>query len=181
LETESVRVSQLPKRHRDQSPQGKLLEPQPYVQPQNLNLPISPAPQRHISTILPPLHSFLSSHFQALALPRLERSQVIGENQKGVTDDVRTSYDCFIDRRYDAIVSKIEDRVANWARIPVNHQEELSILKYEIGQEYQAHWDEDDPTTQPEITGGEDNYRIATVLMYLEGKFWTAIIITLTR
>lgn len=68
-------------------------------------------------------------------------------------------------------MSEIEDRVANWTRIPVIHQEELSILKYEIGQEYQAHWDEDDPTKRPEITGGEDNYRVATVLMYLEGMY----------
>uniref|UniRef100_A0A7N0UIB2 procollagen-proline 4-dioxygenase n=1 Tax=Kalanchoe fedtschenkoi TaxID=63787 RepID=A0A7N0UIB2_KALFE len=76
---------------------------------------------------------------------------------------VRTSSGMFLRRGRDKIISEIEQRIADFAFIPVEHGEGLQVLHYEVGQKYEPHYDYflDEFNTK---NGGQ---RIATVLMYL--------------
>jgi prolyl 4-hydroxylase len=46
-----------------------------------------------------------------------------------VEDGYRTSYGTFLRRYQDAIVERLENRVAAWTKIPVEHQEDTQILR----------------------------------------------------
>jgi len=103
-------------------------------------------------------------HLIEKARKRLKDSTVVddktGESKKVVA---RSSMGMFLAQAEDAIVAGIEQRIADWTMIPVEHGEPLQVLKYLEGQEYRAHHDyfKDDVHVQ---RGGN---RIATVLMYL--------------
>uniref|UniRef100_A0A803MAW0 procollagen-proline 4-dioxygenase n=1 Tax=Chenopodium quinoa TaxID=63459 RepID=A0A803MAW0_CHEQI len=98
-------------------------------------------------------HNFLSKeeceYLIKLASPRMEK--------------VRTSSGTFLARGRDKIIRTIEQRIADFTFLPVDHGEGLQVLHYEVGQRYEPHFDyflEDYSTAN----GGQ---RIATVLMYL--------------
>jgi len=106
-------------------------------------------------------HNFLSTeecdHIVNLAEPVMERSTVVGEGGKGVLDNIRTSSGTFIQRLADETIKDIEERIARYTHIPLAHQEDLQVLRYEHSQKYGAHYDS--------LVDGSP--RIATVLMYL--------------
>ncbi|XP_021747811.1 probable prolyl 4-hydroxylase 10 [Chenopodium quinoa] len=113
-------------------------------------------------------HNFLSKeeceYLIKLASPRMEKSLVVDE-QTGKSKDsrVRTSSGTFLARGRDKIIRTIEQRIADFTFLPVDHGEGLQVLHYEVGQRYEPHFDyflEDYSTAN----GGQ---RIATVLMYL--------------
>eukprot|EP01024_Parvocaulis_polyphysoides_P021430 TRINITY_DN20142_c0_g2_i2.p1 TRINITY_DN20142_c0_g2~~TRINITY_DN20142_c0_g2_i2.p1 ORF type:complete len:386 (-),score=35.09 TRINITY_DN20142_c0_g2_i2:402-1559(-) len=100
-------------------------------------------------------HNFLSDlevkHLIKLSSRRLKRSQVGTSNVQ--VSDVRTSYGMFIQRFQDEIVTRVQQKVANWTHLPIEYQEDMQILRYSEGQEYKEHFD--------------SNGRVATVLLYL--------------
>eukprot|EP00873_Tetraselmis_striata_P014068 jgi/Tetstr1/434332/TSEL_023438.t1 len=106
-------------------------------------------------------HNFLSEeecdHIVELADPVMERSTVVGAGGKGVQDGIRTSSGTFIPRKVDDVITSVEERIARYTHIPLAHQEDIQVLKYEDGQKYGAHYDS--------LVDGSP--RIATVLMYL--------------
>jgi len=108
-------------------------------------------------------HNFLTpeevKHIKQLAVTMMRRSTVVGPNGTTVLDDYRTSYGTFIKRKFDPVITRIENRIAEWTKIPAVHQEDMQVLRYGIGQEYKVHMD----TLSDDAAGP----RIATVLMYL--------------
>jgi prolyl 4-hydroxylase len=59
----------------------------------------------------------------AAAEPLVERSGVI-DSKTGAPafDPIRTSYGAFLPIGYDEVISRIEQRAAEWTMIPVGHQ-----------------------------------------------------------
>ncbi|CAN1226420.1 Probable prolyl 4-hydroxylase 10 [Linum perenne] len=113
-------------------------------------------------------HNFLSKdeceYLISLAKPHMVKSTVVdSETGKSKDSRVRTSSGTFLARGRDKVVRDIEQRIADFSFIPVDHGEGLQILHYEVGQKYEPHYDYfmDDYNTK---NGGQ---RIATVLMYL--------------
>ncbi|GFR49468.1 hypothetical protein Agub_g11528 [Astrephomene gubernaculifera] len=108
-------------------------------------------------------HNFITDmeaeHLIELAAPQMKRSTVVGAGGKSVEDNYRTSYGTFLKRYQDAVLERIENRVAAWTQIPVEHQEDMQILRYGLGQQYKVHSD----TLRDEQAG----LRVATVLIYL--------------
>ncbi|CAN1226418.1 Probable prolyl 4-hydroxylase 10 [Linum perenne] len=103
-------------------------------------------------------HNFLSKdeceYLISLAKPHMVKSTVVdSETGKSKDSRVRTSSGTFLARGRDKVVRDIEQRIADFSFIPVDHGEGLQILHYEVGQKYEPHYN-----------GGQ---RIATVLMYL--------------
>ena len=101
-----------------------------------------------------------------MARPTMLKSTVVDSSTgKSVDSNIRTSSGTFLSRGQNDLVSVIEEKVANYSKVPVTHGEGLQILHYEIGQKYEAHYDyfHDKFNTSPE-KGGQ---RLATVLMYL--------------
>jgi len=105
-------------------------------------------------------------HVTALATPSLEHSTVVDASDGGsVSSDIRTSSGMFLLRGEDEVVASIERRVASWTHVPESHGEGFQVLRYELGQEYRAHFDYfHDEFNQRREKGGQ---RVATVLMYL--------------
>lgn len=102
-------------------------------------------------------HNFLSdeecNHIRRLAAPQMKRSTVLGADGSSVEDNVRTSYGTFLRRKQDPIITDIEQRLSEWAKIPPIHGEDLQVLRYGLGQKYGEHFD---------ALG-----RAATILLYL--------------
>ncbi|XP_078445772.1 putative prolyl 4-hydroxylase 3 [Wolffia australiana] len=113
-------------------------------------------------------HNFLSKeeceYLIQLAKPHMEKSMVVdSDTGKSKDSRVRTSSGTFLKRGQDKMIRAIEQRIADYTFIPVEHGEGLQILHYEIGQKYEPHFDYflDEYNTQ---NGGQ---RMATLLMYL--------------
>uniref|UniRef100_A0A7N0R9X5 procollagen-proline 4-dioxygenase n=1 Tax=Kalanchoe fedtschenkoi TaxID=63787 RepID=A0A7N0R9X5_KALFE len=113
-------------------------------------------------------HNFLSKeeceYLIKLAKPHMAKSTVV-DSATGKSKDsrVRTSSGMFLKRGRDKIIRGIEQRIADFTFIPVEHGEGLQVLHYEVGQKYEPHYDYflDEFNTK---NGGQ---RMATVLMYL--------------
>ncbi|KAL4422743.1 hypothetical protein ABPG75_008940 [Micractinium tetrahymenae] len=119
------------------------------------------------------LHGFLSDeeadHIVQMATPNLERSRVVdSKNGTGKLDPVRTSSGTFLAKGADEVVARIERRVATATHLPVSHAENLQVLRYELDQEYKAHYDVIE-TEEKTAVGLQQtaNPRVATLLMYL--------------
>ncbi len=104
-----------------------------------------------------------------LSQGKLRRSEVV-DRSTGTTEvsAVRTSEGTYFDRGENAVVERIERRIAELTGLPVENGEPLQILRYGVGAQYQAHhdyFDPKDPGTAALLAQG--GQRVATVVMYL--------------
>ncbi|CAA0823401.1 Probable prolyl 4-hydroxylase 7, partial [Striga hermonthica] len=117
---------------------------------------------------------------------------VADENGKSVESQVRTSSSMFLQLSQDEIVSRIETKIAAWTFLPqgifvlpnyaqliiifvmnflslllnllyLENGEAMQILRYELGQKYEPHFDFFHDENNLKLGG----HRVATVLMYL--------------
>lgn len=106
----------------------------------------------------------------AAARIRLARSLTV-ETQTGgeILNVDRTSEGMFFERGENAIVTRLEARIAALLRWPVEFGEGLQILRYRPGAQYRPHYDYFDPKEPGTPTilrrGGQ---RVATMVMYLQ-------------
>lgn len=106
----------------------------------------------------------------AAAKPRLQRSLTVAVKTGGeeIHGD-RTSQGMFFTRGENAIVQRIEARIAKLLGWPVENGEGLQVLRYGPGTEYKPHYDYFDPeepgTAAIFERGGQ---RVATLIMYLQ-------------
>ncbi|XP_052196950.1 probable prolyl 4-hydroxylase 7 [Diospyros lotus] len=103
-------------------------------------------------------------HLIQLAKDNLQKSMV-ADNESGgsIESEVRTSTGMFLQKAQDEIVSHIEARIAAWTFLPAENGEAIQILRYELGQKYEPHFDYFYDKFNQELGGHRD----ATVLMYL--------------
>ena len=59
----------------------------------------------------------------------MRRSTVVSSNGSSVEDNYRTSYGTFVRRRHDAVLERVENRVAAWAKIPPIHAEDMQVCQ----------------------------------------------------
>merc|ERR1719235_2729624 len=96
--------------------------------------------------------------------------------QKKKHNEFRTSVQAWLNARPGksaALVKMLDERVANLTRVPVSHQEQTQILRYEPGQYYHGHMD----WTELELYQGQEHIwknahygwkdRMITVFWYL--------------
>ncbi|KAK4754697.1 hypothetical protein SAY87_002801 [Trapa incisa] len=109
-------------------------------------------------------------HFINLAKDKLEKSMVAdNESGESMQSNARTSSGMFLSKAQDEIVADIEDKIASWTFLPLGKDsfsengEAIQIVKYEIGQKYEPHFDYFHDKANQELGG----HRVATVLMYL--------------
>jgi prolyl 4-hydroxylase len=106
----------------------------------------------------------------AAARPRLQRSLTVALESGGeeIHDD-RTSDGMFFTRGENALLARIEARIARLLEWPVENGEGLQILRYRPGAEYRPHYDYFDPgepgTAALLERGGQ---RVATLVIYLQ-------------
>ncbi|XP_027360888.1 probable prolyl 4-hydroxylase 9 isoform X1 [Abrus precatorius] len=83
------------------------------------------------------------------------------ENTKGI----RTSSGVFISASEDktGVLDAIEEKIAKATKIPSTHGEAFNILRYEVGQRYNSHYDAFNPTEY----GPQKSQRLASFLLYL--------------
>jgi prolyl 4-hydroxylase len=103
------------------------------------------------------------------AKPRLARSLTVETKTGGEELNAdRTSNGMFYARAENELIARIERRLAQLTRWPVENGEGLQILHYHPGAEYKPHYDYFDPSEPGTPTilkrGGQ---RVATIIMYL--------------
>jgi prolyl 4-hydroxylase len=107
------------------------------------------------------------THLKALAAPTMEVSSVV-DSVTGIPapSAVRSSTGTFLNPAADAVVARIERRLALITHIPVENGEALQVLHYTGGAKYEPHLDAfSDAFNSRAEAGGQ---RVATVLMFLE-------------
>ncbi|KAG2724228.1 hypothetical protein I3843_01G007600 [Carya illinoinensis] len=102
-----------------------------------------------------------------MAEPNLRPSTVAlrpGETEED-SKGIRTSSGVFIsaDQDKNGILDIIEEKIAKVTMLPRAHGEAFNILRYEIGQLYNSHYDAFDPAEY----GPQKSQRIASFLLYL--------------
>ena len=99
----------------------------------------------------------------AVAKPQLVRSQV-AQYKDGANnvDDVRTSSQTWLDVT-SGIAKPIAEKIYELIDFPPGSSEMLQILRYEVGQKYDAHNDYFDP----KLYGPQSSNRAVTVYLYL--------------
>ena len=105
----------------------------------------------------------------ALARERLARSETVHSETGGTEiNTARTSDGMFFARAENALVGRIEARIAVLLNWPVDHGEGLQVLRYSLGAEYRPHYDYFDPADPGTALllrrGGQ---RVASLVMYL--------------
>ena len=104
------------------------------------------------------------------AKPRLLRSRTIDTQTGGeALNRSRTSDGMFFTRFENAIVQRVELRVARLLRWPVQNFEGMQVLRYRPGAQYKPHFDYFDtgePATPALLARG--GQRVATLIMYLQ-------------
>ena len=83
-------------------------------------------------------------------------------------DSRRTSTGAALVRGGSPLITRIEQRIAALLNWPLENGEALQILRYQVGQEYQPHWDYVDPAqpgSAPFLARG--GQRVASLVMYL--------------
>jgi prolyl 4-hydroxylase len=115
------------------------------------------------------LRNFLSAeecdHLMKLAKRELAPSTVVGEAGDSVPSDIRTSAGMFLRKGQDKIVKAIEERIARVSGTPVDNGEGMQILRYDVGQKYDPHFDYFHDKVNPAPKRG--GQRLATMLIYL--------------
>jgi len=104
-----------------------------------------------------------------MAAPQLVPSTVIDYDTGASKDHKgRTSQQTFLKRQSTLLIKKLENKIAQFTNTPVQNGEDLQILKYEPGQEYEPHhdffFDKDTQVVKATQNGGQ---RVATMLLYL--------------
>ncbi|KAL1564220.1 putative prolyl 4-hydroxylase 9 [Salvia divinorum] len=81
------------------------------------------------------------------------------------TKEIRTSSGMFISAYEDksGTLDQIEEKIARATIIPRKHGESFNVLRYEIGQRYQSHYDAFNPAEY----GPQKSQRMASFLLYL--------------
>lgn len=81
------------------------------------------------------------------------------------TKDIRTSSGTFLNSAADpsGALRWVEEKMAKATMVPVEHGEFYNVLRYEIGQKYNSHYD----TFNPREYGPQRSQRIASFLLYL--------------
>ncbi|MFC5521490.1 2OG-Fe(II) oxygenase [Polaromonas jejuensis] len=104
------------------------------------------------------------------ARPRLSRSLTVDTQTGGEERNRdRTSQGMFFTRGENAVVRRVEARIARLLNWPVQKGEGLQVLRYREGAQYKPHYDYFDPaepgTANLLQRGGQ---RVATLVMYLQ-------------
>lgn len=76
----------------------------------------------------------------------------------------RTSKGMYFTIRENALITTIENRIAELTNFPVENGEGLQVLNYDIGEEYKQHFDYFPPNKVDHDKGGQ---RVGTFLIYL--------------
>ncbi|RUO41585.1 2OG-Fe(II) oxygenase [Pseudidiomarina aestuarii] len=108
-----------------------------------------------------------AKHIIQLAENGMERARV-SDDKEGSISDARTNSLCWVKHDKSIITSNLADRVAKFIQMPVSHAESFQVIRYGPTQEYRAHFDAYDLSTERgqrcTARGGQ---RLVTVLGYL--------------
>ncbi|OAY35558.1 probable prolyl 4-hydroxylase 9 [Manihot esculenta] len=102
-----------------------------------------------------------------MAKPSLKPSTLAlrkGETEEN-TQGIRTSSGMFISASEDetGVLDAIEEKIARATMLPRAHGEAFNVLRYEIGQKYNSHYDAFNPAEY----GPQKSQRVASFLLYL--------------
>ncbi|MEN9780391.1 MAG: hypothetical protein RL014_1539, partial [Pseudomonadota bacterium] len=105
-----------------------------------------------------------------LARGKVRRSEVVDPTSGRLEiSGVRRSEGAHFSYGENAIVARIEARVAALTGLPISHGEPLQLLHYPVGGEYEPHHDYFDPAfAGAALQLAQGGQRVATVVMYLQ-------------
>lgn len=105
----------------------------------------------------------------ALARPRLRASTLVDPmSGQDVASAARTSEGMFFRPQENALVDRIDRRIAQLMALPLEHGEGLQVLRYPVGAQSQPHFDFLLPTHESNRASiARSGQRVSTLVMYL--------------
>lgn len=101
----------------------------------------------------------------SLSKDRLQPSRTVDKTTgKEIITPGRTSKGMYFNLSENALIAKIEHRIAELTHFSIENGEGLQVLNYEIGEEYKQHFDFFPPNKVNPSKGGQ---RVGTFLIYL--------------
>ena len=160
---------------------SRLPPPVPVPAPVSWNgAPVLPAGDRQVQVLAHLVHpqvvvfGGLLSHEECDVLVEMARGSLARSSTVNLdtgADEVhrdRTSQGTFLERGANAVVKRIEARIAALLQWPEENGEAMQVLRYGVGAEYKPHYDYFDParagTAATLRRGGQ---RVASMVMYL--------------
>ncbi len=122
----------------------------------------------HIQFIRDFISNEVCDHFVAIADSKLKRSKVMNNDGGAKFADSRTSQHCWVDLSEDDLIKGVAQSVSDLIDMPLENAENFQLVRYQVGQEYRAHYD----TFDLDTVAGKHAYdragqRIFTAILYL--------------
>jgi len=124
----------------------------------------------HLMTLLPEfVTAYECDHILRRSIQNLQPADVVSDDGKGRKHPGRTGSNTWLPHKTDSIIYGVSARLANAARMPLENAEDLQIVHYGVGQQYDYHFDSFDKDEDPAynesyLKGGQ---RIMTVFGFL--------------
>lgn len=119
------------------------------------------------------IHDFITEyeceHILQHSLATMKPSTVVSADGEGMTHHGRTGSNTWLPHNTNDVILGVAQRLSDTVRIPLENAEPFQVVHYEVGQEYDYHWDSFDISDEEYNekylkTGGQ---RLVTALGYL--------------
>ena len=109
-------------------------------------------------------------HILQHSLQTMQPSMVISNDGEGQKHTSRTGSNTWLPHNTNDVILNVAQRLSDTVRMPLENAEPFQVVHYEVGQEYDYHWDsfdKSDDTYNEKYVSQQGGQRIITALGYL--------------
>lgn len=109
-------------------------------------------------------------HILQHSLQTMQPSKVVSDDGEGQKHKGRTGSNTWLPHNTNDVILNVAQRLSDTVRMPLENAEPFQVVHYEVGQEYDYHWDsfdKSDESYNEQYVSQQGGQRIITALGYL--------------
>jgi len=109
-------------------------------------------------------------HILQHSLQTMQPSKVVSDDGQGQKHKGRTGSNTWLPHNTNDVILNVAQRLSDTVRMPLENAEPFQVVHYEVGQEYDYHWDsfdKSDESYNEQYVSQQGGQRIITALGYL--------------
>ena len=109
-------------------------------------------------------------HILQHSLQTMQPSKVVSDDGEGQKHKGRTGSNTWLPHNTNDVILNVAQRLSDTVRMPLENAEPFQVVHYEVGQEYDYHWDsfdKSDESYNEKYVSQQGGQRIITALGYL--------------
>ena len=109
-------------------------------------------------------------HILQHSLQTMQPSKVVSDDGEGQKHKGRTGSNTWLPHNTNNVILNVAQRLSDTVRMPLENAEPFQVVHYEVGQEYDYHWDsfdKSDESYNEKYVSQQGGQRIITALGYL--------------